>query len=101
MNVIIDCSRMNQKQIQVKAQDDILKGAYANIVQISHTKEEVIFDFLNIIPPQGQLVSRVITSPGHAKRILKALEENIKKYESQYGTIAAAEAPKTEFGFSA
>lgn len=89
------------QNIQVKAHDDVLKGAYTNVVQISHTKEEVIFDFLNVIPPQGQLVSRVITSPGHAKRIMKALEENLKKYEAQHGSIATAEAPKTDFGFSA
>lgn len=92
---------MPPQQIQVKANDEVLKGSYANIAQISHTKEEVIFDFLNVIPPQGQLVSRVITSPGHAKRIMKALEENIKKYEAQFGPLTVADAPKADFGFSA
>ena len=69
--------------------------------QISHTKEEVVFDFLNVMPPQGQLVSRIMTSPGHAKRILAALDDNIKKYEQRYGKIAAADAPPGEFGFTA
>lgn len=86
--------------LQIKAHDDILKGAYANMVQISHTKEEVIFDFINVIPPQGQLVSRVVTSPGHAKRILAALQDNIKKYEAGFGPIAPAEGPKGDFGFT-
>lgn len=89
------------QQVQIKAADDVLKGAYTNVVQISHTKEEVVFDFMNILPPQGNLVSRVITSPGHAKRILTALQQNLKQYESKYGNIAAAEAPKGDFGFSA
>lgn len=88
------------QQIQIKAHDDILKGAYANVLQIAHTKEEVVFDFLNVLPPQGQMVSRVIMSPGHAKRMLAALQDNLKRYEQQFGQIAAAESPKTEFGFT-
>lgn len=92
---------MNQpQQIQIKASDDVLRGIYANALQISHTKDEVIFDFLSIVPPQGHLVSRVLTSPGHAKQILKALEDNLKKYEAQYGKLTPTETPKQDFGFS-
>jgi hypothetical protein len=94
---------MNQnqpQQMQIKAQDEVLKGAYANVVQISHTKEEVVLDFMNILPPQGQLVSRVIMSPSHAKRVLAALDENLKRYEKQFGALTASESPKSEFGFS-
>lgn len=93
---------MNQpQQMQIKADDDVLKGVYANALQISHTKDEVIFDFLNIVPPQGQMVSRVMTSPGHAKRILNALNDNLKKYEAQFGKLAETAAPANDFGFTA
>jgi len=88
-------------QMQIKASDEILRGVYSNALQISHSRTEVIFDFLSLTPPQGQLVSRVITSPAHAKQILAALGENLKKYESQHGAITAAEAPSGDFGFSA
>jgi len=93
--------KMNNQEVQVKADDKILKGRYANIMYIAHTKEEFVLDFLNIFPPQGTLVSRVITSPGHMKRILKALEENIKQYEDKFGSIEVAPEPKKGVGFHA
>jgi len=89
----------NQSQVQIKATDEKLKGEYSNMMQILHTKEEFVLDFLNIFPPTGTLNSRVIVSPGHFKRMVKAVEENLKKYESQFGKIAEADAPREEIGF--
>lgn len=89
----------SNQQIQVKAGDEILKGSYANMVQVGHTGEEFIFDFLNIFPPTGSLVSRVIVSPSHAKRFLAALSENIKRYEEDFGTISLAVVPERKIGF--
>ncbi len=91
---------MPAQQIQLKTTDEALQGRYANAIQISHTKEEVVFDFLSLMPPQGQLVSRVIVSPGHAKRFLVALQDNLGKYEKQFGPLAAEPAPKQDFGFT-
>lgn len=91
---------MNQpQQIQIKADDQTAKGNYANLMFINHTKEEFVLDFANVMPPQGALVARIFTSPGHAKRILKALEENIGNYEKQFGKIDIAEEPKGGIGF--
>lgn len=87
-------------QINIKADDVQLRGKYANALQISHTKDEVVFNFLSMFPPQAQLVSRVITSPSHAKQILAALEDNLKKYEAQHGKLTASAAPSQDFGFS-
>ncbi|MDX1535830.1 MAG: DUF3467 domain-containing protein [Candidatus Spechtbacterales bacterium] len=95
-------ANQNQQQIKMNASEDVLKGAYANAMQISHTKEEFILDFFLAHPPQGQLASRVITSPGHAKRIVAALQQNIKNYEEKFGEIKEAEGPKGgNIGFSA
>ncbi len=94
----------NQQQINIKMDDKVLKGVYANAMGISHSKEEFVLDFLNIYPWQrtGVVTSRVITSPGHIKRIFKALEENIKKYEKKFGKIEEAKAPAAEeIGFKA
>lgn len=88
-----------QKQIQVKISDEVLKGAYANSMQVAHTKEEFVLDFLNLFPPTGVVNARVILSPSHAKRVAKALEVNIKKYEDQFGKIAEGEGPQNEIGF--
>ncbi|MBI2356100.1 MAG: DUF3467 domain-containing protein [Candidatus Doudnabacteria bacterium] len=91
----------NQPQnVNIKISDEILKGQYANMMMITHTKEEFVLDFMNVLPPQGMVVSRVITSPGHIKRIVAALSENLKKYEDQFGQIVEAPTPSNaEIGF--
>ncbi|OGE82724.1 MAG: hypothetical protein A3B10_01705 [Candidatus Doudnabacteria bacterium RIFCSPLOWO2_01_FULL_44_21] len=94
---------MNQPQqqnINIKIPDEVLKGSYANMMMVSHTQEEFILDFMNILPPSGMVTARIITSPGHLKRIIAALADNLKKYESQFGTVKEASAPTTsEIGF--
>lgn len=92
---------MPEQQVQLKASDDALKGQYSNLMMIGHTKEEFILDFFSLTPQGGQLVSRIFTSPGHAKRVLSALADNLKKYEAQFGPVAEASAPAGEFGFAA
>lgn len=69
------------------------------MAQISHGSEEFILDFANVMPPQGMLVSRIIVSPSHAKRLAKALDENVKKYEEKFGTISLAVVPDQKMGF--
>ncbi len=82
-----------QKQLKIKAKDDDLKGSYSNLMQVVHTRDEFILDFFLASPPQGVLTTRVIMSPGHVKRMLKALEENIKKYEDKFGKLKEAKTP--------
>ena len=90
----------NQISIQMDTQN--ATGVYSNLMMISHRKEEFILDFLFVQPqrtPQGQAVanlrSRVITTPEHMKRILKAIEENVGRYEEAFGaTQAATDMPK-------
>jgi len=88
-----------QKEMQVKFPDHLQPGAYANNMVVSHTKEEFVMDFLMVAPPAGSVTSRVIVSPGHMKRILAALQENITKYEKTFGEITLAEAPRAAIGF--
>jgi hypothetical protein len=61
---------------------------------VIHTKEEFILDFIMAGPPGGTVTARVIVSPGHMKRILEALRDNVSKYEKTFGTIQIAEEPK-------
>lgn len=90
---------MEKRELKIKAKDDDLKGAYSNLMQIFHTKDEFILDFFLASPPQGVLASRVIMSPGHLKRMIKALQENIGKYEQKFGKIKETAAPEAEIGF--
>jgi hypothetical protein len=87
------------QQLQVKVTDEVLKGVYSNMVQVGHTAEEFILDFMDLFPPTGIVAARVIVSPGHAKRIAAALADNIKKYEEQFGSIKPSEGPSHQVGF--
>ncbi|HTL39376.1 MAG TPA: DUF3467 domain-containing protein [Methylomirabilota bacterium] len=76
-----------QKNVNIKVEDAILKGAYSNLMVSSHTKEEFVLDFMSVFGPQGIQVAKIITNPGHFKRMVAALTDNLKKYESQFGKI--------------
>lgn len=93
---------MDKKQddfkIEIKVDDAAAGGHFANFCNISHSPDEFIVDylFINPSPPPGfgKLVSRIILTPGHAKRILMALTDNIRKYEERFGDIKAAPLPE-------
>lgn len=76
-------------QVQIKADEKELQGAYSNLVMIQHHAEEFTLNFVYVFPngTHGKLMSSVIVSPGHAKRIMRALEENIRRFEAQHGPI--------------
>ncbi|MCC6767018.1 MAG: DUF3467 domain-containing protein [Deltaproteobacteria bacterium] len=83
-------------QMAVQADPATSLGVYANLMMVSHRKEEFILDFL-FVPPQqagasqtAALRSRVITTPEHARRIVRALQENVQRYEASFGAISEA-----------
>ncbi len=90
------------QQITVQIDPSKSDGVYSNLMMISHRKEEFVLDFMFLQPQRGTkghnvatLRSRVITSPEHAKRILRALQENVSRYEAAYGSIQeATDIPK-------
>jgi hypothetical protein len=91
-------------QVQIKADEKELQGQYSNLVMIHHNLEEFTMNFIYIFPngAQGKLTGSMIISPGHAKRIWRALGENIARYESQFGAIKEAPAgnePTPTVGF--
>jgi hypothetical protein len=90
---------MEKKEFQVKAKDEDLKGIYANAMVVFHTKEEFCLDFLLINFNQPILVSRIITSPAHLKRIVEALSDNLRKYEEKFGKIEASKEAEFTLGF--
>ncbi len=85
-----------KQEIKVSFPEQLKGGAYCNILQIVHTKEEFIMDFMMITPPIGAVVSRVIMSPGHMKRTIAALQNNLKKYEDKFSPIKEAPEPTEE-----
>jgi len=89
------------QEIQVQADEQTLQGKYSTMAQVTHTPEEFWIDFYAILPnPQiAKLLSRIIVSPEHAKRLGNAIIDNVKKYEARFGTIDDARAPIPQIGF--
>ena len=83
-------------QVQIKADEKELLGQYSNLVMIHHTAEEFTLNFIYVFPnmTQGKLVASLIVSPGHARRLLRALADNISGYEAKFGTIREAPEPQ-------
>ncbi len=86
-------SEPREQALNVKIGDEELKGRYSNLLRITHTREEFILDFVNLVPPQGVVTARIVTSPGHLKRIVRALAGNLTRYEEAFGTIPEAADP--------
>lgn len=83
----------NEREIPIKMPERVLPGVYANQMVVSHTREEFVLDFINVFPPEGVVNARVIVSPGHLKRMIGALQENLARYESRHGTVQEAQVP--------
>jgi hypothetical protein len=96
-----DSPRPTQQAMTVQADASVTPGVYSNLTMIAHRREEFVLDFLFVHPqrgPQGEAVAslraRIISSPEHTKRVLRALEENVRRYEAAFGAIAeSAELP--------
>lgn len=83
----------NNGQFQIELKDDVAQGTYANLAIIAHSTSEFIVDFIRVMPgmPKAGVKSRIILAPEHAKRLLRALEDNINKYERTFGPIRMPE----------
>ena len=92
----------NNKQQQIQIADNIPGAEYTNFANISHNQEEFQIMLANVMPPSGKVVAKIITTPGHFKRIVSAMNDNPKKYEEQFGEIkVAANIEGKEIGFKA
>ncbi|MBQ5352716.1 MAG: DUF3467 domain-containing protein [Prevotella sp.] len=79
----------NQQGLQMELPQEVAQGQYANFAVITHSSSDFVLDFARILPgvPKAQVKSRVILAPEHAKRLLIALQDNIMRYEAQFGKI--------------
>lgn len=84
-----------QGQINIELPEDVVEGTYSNLAIISHSHSEFIIDFIRLVPnaPKAKVKSRIILTPQHAKRLMKALGDNLKKFESQHGAIGESNDP--------
>ncbi|MBN1665061.1 MAG: DUF3467 domain-containing protein [Deltaproteobacteria bacterium] len=85
------------QQIQVNTTDEISRGRYSNLMFIAHSPDEFMIDWLMNSPNGTHLVSRIIVSPGHAKRMIEALMNNVQQYEEKYGEIKVIDTGDQQF----
>ena len=83
------------QQINIELGDKEAEGVYANLAMIMHSPTEIIFDFARVMPrsPKARVLARIIMTPMHAKLLHKALTDNLKKFEGQFGEIKMHGAP--------
>ncbi len=78
-----------QSQINIEITEEVAEGTYANLAIITHSHAEFVIDFVSVMPgtPKSKVKSRIIFTPQHAKRFMKALIENVQRYEASNGVI--------------
>lgn len=78
-----------EQPINIELDEEVAQGIYSNLAVITHSSSEFVLDFVRIMPgvPKAKVKSRVILTPEHAKRLLDALTDNVKKYEEAFGPI--------------
>lgn len=83
------------QQLNIELTEEIAEGVYSNLVMLAHSSEEFILDFIRVMPgvPKARVKSRIIVSPPHAKRLLRALSDNIERYERAHGEIEDSPSP--------
>ena len=82
-------SEQAQTQLNIEISEEVAEGSYANLAIITHSHAEFVLDFVNVMPgtPKSKVKSRIILTPQHEKRLMKALQDNIQKFEAVNGNI--------------
>lgn len=96
-----DQKENKQKKLNIHLDEDIAQGKYSNLAIINHSATEFVLDFVNVMPgsPKSKVQSRIILTPQHAKRLLKALHDNIIRFENSNGKIEEKEKPNIPLNF--
>lgn len=83
------------EQLNIEIDENVAEGIYSNLAIINHSASEFVVDFVSIMPgrPKAKVKSRIILTPQHAKRFLKALNENLKKFERSFGEVEESAGP--------
>ncbi len=88
--------QQNKGKLNIELPEETAQGVYSNLAIITHSPSEFVLDFIRVMPgmPKARVKSRIIVTPQHAKRLMKALQDNIRKYEQQHGPISDISGPE-------
>jgi hypothetical protein len=90
-----------EQQLNIELSEEMADGEYANLAIITHSFAEFVIDFVNVMPnvPKAKVKSRIVMTPQHAKRLMRAMVDNVKRFEAQYGNIKDQESINLPFNF--
>ncbi|WP_431244328.1 DUF3467 domain-containing protein [Flavobacterium sp. P21] len=93
--------KQQQEQINIELDETIAEGIYSNLAIINHSSSEFVLDFVSIMPgiPKAKVKSRIVLTPQHAKRLLRAIGENIHRFEATHGEIKETEQAPIPLNF--
>ena len=96
-----DSENKQKGQINIELDASVAEGTYSNLAIINHSVSEFVVDFVNIMPgiPKSKVKSRIILTPKQAKRLSKALQDNVKRFEQAHGEIKDYEQPPVPLNF--
>jgi len=96
-----DKNKKKQGQINIELDEKVAEGIYSNLAIINHSVSEFVVDFVSIMPgtPKSKVKSRIILTPQHAKRLMKALNDNVMRFEKAHGEIKDYEQPPIPLNF--
>src|SRR5213075_424811 len=97
----MDQQPQQPSQLNIEISEEVAEGNYANLAIITHSHSEFVIDFVNVMPgtPKSKVKSRIILTPQHTKRLMKALSDNIGKYEALNGAIKDLEEIQIPLNF--
>jgi hypothetical protein len=98
-----DKPAVQQNQINIELTEEIADGTYSNLAIIQHSNQEFVVDFIKVMPgvPKAKVKARIVLTPQHAKRFMRAMADNLRKFESMYGEIQEVDEIKIPMTFGA
>ncbi|HAG05551.1 MAG TPA: DUF3467 domain-containing protein [Cryomorphaceae bacterium] len=90
-----------ENQLQIELSPEMAEGIYSNLAVINHSPSEFVLDFIQMMPglPKARVKARVILTPQHVKRLIRAMEENVQRFEALHGPISETEQPHVPIQF--
>lgn len=91
----------NNGQLNIELTEEVAEGIYSNLAVITHSNSEFVVDFIKVMPgvPKAKVKSRIFLTPQHAKRLMRALQDNVSKFENMHGPIKEHETPPIPMNF--
>ena len=101
INFLMEKNKDSKGKINIELDEKVAEGIYSNLAIINHSVSEFVIDFVSIMPgsPKNKVKSRIIITPQHAKKLAKALNDNISRFEDNFGSIKDYDNPKFQLNF--